>query len=254
MPPLSAREVVARIAPPPGGDSPTVKEIRYQLRLRKWSWFDPTLTAEPGILQLPDWQFCATRRVDDDPTPRFEWDGKTEHACACDFVSVRNALQECDALLIESPHRSEYADRGRGEALGPLRDTEVNRVVLNRLPGLLEKVARHVPDGVAGGFRIAVVNAVQYQTSLAACTAKPRCAINKAVRDRTWHALFDLPEIRDDLDRRLRKMAPRLILVASTSRTQDRLVAFLRERSFRFLALDRHPSGWWRAEPKIVPL
>ena len=79
-----------------------------------------------------------------------------------------------------------------------------------------------------------------------------RCALNTAVRNHTWHALFNLEELQDDLERRLRAMAPRLILAASTSRTQARLIAFLRERRFPFLALDRHPSGWWRHEPEIA--
>jgi hypothetical protein len=50
-----------------------------------------------------------------------------------------------------NPHRSEYADDGRGDALEPLRDKDVNDVVLDCLPRLLEKAAQRVPGGLLPG-------------------------------------------------------------------------------------------------------
>ncbi len=199
---------------------------------------------EDDFLWLPDDQFSAHRRVPDDQHPRFVWkDGGLYPG------PTRAPRSGGIIVLVESPHKDEFQDGGRGEALGPLRRKLTNSHLKKHLPGLLDEAARRLDIGLRE-VDVVVVNSVQYQASLAACYRTPRTPLLKDLRNDTWRALFRKRPIRDDLACRIQKLKPVLILVAATRDVQPCVGSFVAGTGSRYLEVDRHPSGWAK-QPQI---
>lgn len=198
-----------------------------------------------GGYAVPEWLFDDSHRVDDQAAYLVGPDGALTPKRG---VAIRRGAV---VVLLESPHKDEFAGPG-GRAIGPLRNTRVRKDFEAKAPALLRAAA--AATGVdPSGRQLVLANAVQYQTSLHALMRDWGSALQDAVRNCVWKAVFRAGG-GDEMIRRLDGYAPHLVLLAPTTTVRKPLLAKVREAERRWPScrVSNHPSGWWSAPPRIV--
>jgi hypothetical protein len=101
------------------------------------------------------------------------------------------------------------------------------------------------------GRSIALVNAVQYQTSLQAIMRDYNGRLRSGVRTPVWKAFFKKGG-RADLLSRLERYEPRVVLLATTGTVRsDVRVSLAAGSTSPWMEVDYHPSYWGRSAPSL---
>ena len=161
-------------------------------------------------------------------------------------------------ILLESPHKDEY-EGGVANPVGPARGkTGVNlRDKLGQLLG-----SSPIAGEVRCGDRIAVANPVQFQASLHAVHGQGlQSYVFGKLRDRVWESIWNVREVREDFETRVRRLAPTWIINACTGGSNGwgdvngAVSEWLMEAELgSSLYATTHPAYWGRCPPVLSRL
>lgn len=196
------------------------------------------------VIEVPDFVFDSSRCVADEKAYRI--------VAGHRIVPEQGRPEQGSvAIILESPHRDEFAGRG-GEAIGPLRNQEVRDCFEFHLPRIISATAGRLGTSLVGAS-VSLVNAVQYQTSLQSLMRDYEGALQAGIRTPVWNAIFRNGGSSEFLDR-LRAYRPRVLLVATTYPVRKAVRRALARDSAGapWIEVNYHPSWWRVAAPDLL--
>lgn len=213
----------------------------FSSRAKKWASIE-RFNASSNTVLVDDRQFAASRLVSDVCVGY--WDGKTFHQFPDQPVKKQGIC-----IIIESPHKGEYSENNlKGIPVAPLC---ASRSIFNKnivkVLSVLKGAGVLVPEGPVN-----LVNAIQYQASLAALTTCKH--LLHGVRSSMWNHLYDRGG-ESDFMVRIKQNNHKLLILAPTAAVRSRVVRTISRRDFEKtpnVTITPHPSVWSSKPIRII--
>lgn len=209
--------------------------VTFTGRSPRWSDLRPEFVRGNAVF-VPSLVVHHTRAVHDEAA--YVWKGRK----LLETKPRRAIRQGCIYLAAESPHKDEYS-KCTGTPLGPLRNRETRKRILENLPRLIEKSEARLKIRL-DDVDVVLGNPIQYQTSLQSLLRQPHTGLRKGIRDAVWRNLFRDQRLRDDFERRIRACEPALMILATTSGVREDLREFALTLGVRIVEVHKHPCVW----------
>ena len=149
-------------------------------------------------------------------------------------------------MVLESPHRHEYADRDLARPIGPACGVTGLKLQDVLLDMLIDNEAE-----IRENARVIISNPVPFQTSLDSLYHRTEVTeyARETVRDEVWAALWSFDPLRRNFEDRIRAYAPYLVINACTATCRQNVSQALSQLELEDVQLyeSEHPSkpGSW---------